>query len=247
MERPLSGKYSFKNKKLADTSVFFRFMCGQLCTFVPKLKNSGMNVIKKSQLLAIVIMLSTWACQSPAKSSTSKETNTNVSAEQDAGNQAIDMALYFDAALNGNFEVVQSAVKAGVDIEARNENGYSSLMLASYNGHQHIIKLLLENGANVDAVENLNRTALMFASTGPFTPAVELLIKAGANVNATDSHENWTPVMFAAGEGQLEVIKLLVANGADIAKVDVDGESALDFAKTNGHAETAKYLQSQLK
>ena len=186
------------------------------------------------------------SCQTPGKQSKSNEQSEAVTVEKEA-KPAVNMPAYFDAALNGGIEVVQKAIEDGVDIESRNENGYTALMLAGYNGHSHIIKLLIENGAVIDAVDGLNRTALMFASTGPFAPAVEVLINAGADVNAIDSHENWTPVMFAAGEGQLEVIKLLVANGADLSKVDTDGESALDFANANGHSETANYLQSKIK
>lgn len=204
-----------------------------------------MKGIKRSHLAGIAMMCLFISCQSPTKQTKSVEKDQPKPIEQQTTAPNINMATYFDAALNGNIEPVQNAIVKGVDMEARNENGYTALMLASYNGHHHIIKLLLENGAEIDAVDGLNRTALMFASTGPFAPAVDLLIKAGANVNAIDSHENWTPVMFAAGEGQLEVIKLLVANGADLSKVDIDGESALDFAKANGHAETANYLQSQ--
>ncbi|WP_430814278.1 ankyrin repeat domain-containing protein [Carboxylicivirga sp. RSCT41] len=200
----------------------------------------------KKLLWCLAIVAMTISCQSSGKQSKTKGQNEPSVAEREA-KPTINMAAYFDAALNGGIEVVQNAIKDGVDIEARNENGYTALMLAAYNGHHHIIKLLLENGAKIDAVDGLNRSALMFASTGPFAPAVEVLIKAGADVNAIDSHENWTPVMFAAGEGQLEVIKLLVANGADLTKLDTDGESALDFATANGHAETVKYLQAQLK
>ncbi|MCU4155160.1 ankyrin repeat domain-containing protein [Carboxylicivirga sp. A043] len=205
-----------------------------------------MKLIKKSRLLVIILLIG-FGCQSPTKQSQSENTVTPESAEQAIAKPAINMAEYFEAALNGNIDLVQKAIDSGVDIEARNENGYTALMLSGYNGHHHIIKLLLEHKPNIDAVDGLNRTALMFASTGPFEAAVEVLIKAGANVNAIDSHENWTPVMFAAGEGQLGVIKLLVANGADLNKVDIDGESALDFAQTNGHTEAAKYIQSQLK
>ena len=53
--------------------------------------------------------------------------------------------------------------------------------------------------------------------------------------------------MMAAAEGQLKVVQLLVANGADLTMVDVDGESALDFAKSKGHQEVAAYIQTLQK
>ncbi|WP_289053247.1 ankyrin repeat domain-containing protein [Carboxylicivirga marina] len=206
-----------------------------------------MNRNKKYYIGLIAIMCVGIACQSPNKNKTKQEESTEIQVSEGAKALQVNMANYFDSALNGNIEPVQEAVESGIDIESRNENGYTALMLAAYNGHHHILKFLIEKGAKIDAVESLNRTALMFACTGPFEQAVEVLIKAGADVNAIDGHENWTPVMFAAGEGQLQVIKLLVANGADLSKVDTDGESALDFAKSKGHTATIEYLQANMK
>ena len=53
--------------------------------------------------------------------------------------------------------------------------------------------------------------------------------------------------MMAASEGQLEVLKVLVSNGADLKMVDVDGESSLDFAKSKGHKAVADYIKTKLQ
>lgn len=87
----------------------------------------------------------------------------------------------------------------------------------------------------------------MFAATGPFVPTVEALLKAGSEPNRTEDQENWTAVMMAASEGQLEVLKVLMANGDDLKMVDIDGESVLYFAKANGHSEVVGYMESQTK
>jgi len=159
----------------------------------------------------------------------------------------VNMDQFFNAALEGDMVFIQNSLDQGVNVNAIDPDQRTALMLAAFNGHQPIVKLLLDKGADVKMVDNVNRTALMFASTGPFNATVVELINAGSDVNATDNHENWTPVMFAAGEGQLEVVKTLVANGADISMLDVDGESALDFAKSRGHQSVAAYLQSLSK
>ncbi len=54
------------------------------------------------------------------------------------------------------------------------------------------------------------------------------------------------PLMHAAAEGQLEVAKLLLENGADPSLKDIDGETAALFARNNGHTEVAGLIQSAL-
>ncbi len=116
-------------------------------------------------------------------------------------------------------------------------------MLASFNGYAEIVGLLLERGADIAARDVNGRTALMYASTDDFGDTVELLLEAGADPNATDAGEVWTPLMFAAGEGQMEVVRTLLDHGADAAMVDGDGDVAADHAVNRGHDEVAEVLR----
>ena len=50
--------------------------------------------------------------------------------------------------------------------------------------------------------------------------------------------------MFAAAEGQAEVIKVLLSHGAEIKITDKDGDMALDFAEKNGHQEAVTVLKT---
>jgi len=158
-----------------------------------------------------------------------------------------NQAFVFQAALDGDIQIIIDALESGLNPNALDENNRTAIMMASYNGHGDIVKLLIENGADVNAIDNVKRTALMYASSGPFTSTVSLLLNAGAKPNMTEKEQNWTAAMMAAAEGQLEVLKLLVASGADLNMVDVDGESAFQFAEANGHAETADYIKTQIK
>ena len=49
--------------------------------------------------------------------------------------------------------------------------------------------------------------------------------------------------MYAAAEGNRDVIKILLAHDADPSLEDDDGEIALNFAENNGHTETMKLLR----
>ncbi len=153
------------------------------------------------------------------------------------------ISAFMDAALNGNQQAVSKAINNQIDINIVNTDGNTALMLAAFNGHDEIIEILLKAKADVNKRNPDGRTALMFASTINKPSAVELLLKNGAEVNAYDGGEQWTPLMFAAGEGHTAVVDLLLANKANPKWLDTDDDSAADFAQRRGHTELAKKLQ----
>ncbi|MCY1720003.1 ankyrin repeat domain-containing protein [Prolixibacteraceae bacterium Z1-6] len=158
---------------------------------------------------------------------------------------SFDKTLIFQASLDGNIQIVQNALDKGFDTNSVDENKRTALMLAAYNGNTEIVKLLINQGAKVNSTDEIDRTALMYASTGPFVKTVITLLEAGAEPNLIEKEENWTAAMMAAAEGQLDVLKTLIAYGADLDMVDVDGESSLDFASSNGHTAVVEYIKSK--
>ena len=153
-------------------------------------------------------------------------------------------AWLIDDALEGNTKKVRLALENGVDVDAANDQGSTALMLAGFNGHKEIVGLLLDHGAGVDARDEVGRTALMYSASGPFPEIVRILLEKGADPNLSDKSENFTALMFAAAEGQAEVVRVLLLQGASFEKTDVDGETALDFARSNGHSEVVQLLEN---
>jgi len=154
-----------------------------------------------------------------------------------------NMEAFHDAALTGNIEIVKSLLEQGVDVNGKDLEGLTALMLSSFNGHTDIVKLLLDNGALIEARDKVGRTAIMFASTGPFPETVTLLLENDASVNAVDHGEHWTPLMHASAEGLFEIVKILLEYGADPSLIDIDGDTAASFALQNGHKDVVKLLE----
>lgn len=154
-------------------------------------------------------------------------------------------AALLEAAAAGDETVVREAVMMGADANVRGEEDRTPLMLAAYDGHTEIIGFLLDQGAQVDDFDSQGRTALMYASTGPFVETVELLLLWQADPNIADRDERFTALMHAAAEGQPEVVRALLNNGADPTATDIDGDTALDFAMQNGHQEAAVLLGAE--
>ena len=66
----------------------------------------------------------------------------------------------------------------------------------------------------------------------------------GANVNASDKNK-YTALLSAAGNGHLEIVKLLEASGADINAKNKFENTPLIWAALNGHLPVVKYLQAK--
>ncbi len=192
--------------------------------------------------MLVVFLITAVSCQVKH----SENQNNDESMTKDSLVVKMDTALIFQAALDGNYIVIEKALKDGFKANTMDENKRTLLMLASYNGHEDIVKKLLDSGADVNLTDNMDRTTLMFASSGPFVGAVSMLLKAGADVNKTEKEQNWTAAMMAATEGQLEVLKVLVSFGADLKKIDSDGDTALKFAEAKGYTEMVDFIKSQL-
>jgi ankyrin repeat protein len=71
---------------------------------------------------------------------------------------------------------------------------------------------------------------------------VKKLVVAGAEVNHRDE-DGWTPLHSAAEAGAHEVVRLLLAHGADPALETYDTDTPLAFA---ANAETARLLRRAL-
>jgi ankyrin repeat protein len=74
--------------------------------------------------------------------------------------------------------------------------------------------------------------------------AIALLVKKGADVNARAGWGNQpTPLMAAAGIGNLEIVNKLLEAGADPAAGDASGNTARDYAATHKKTEVLERLK----
>lgn len=71
-------------------------------------------------------------------------------------------------------------------VDDRDENGTTALMIASSKGQIQYVRELLSHGAEVNAQDLDNWTSLLCASKGGFLEIVELLIENGADIEQRD-------------------------------------------------------------
>jgi ankyrin repeat protein len=111
---------------------------------------------------------------------------------------------------------VRRLIRAGADVNARNDYGSTPLSEAAVSGNVKVIRWLLEAGAEVDGANADGQTPLMIVSRTSNVEAAKLLIRHGADVNRREQWRQQTPLMWAAAEGQPAMVELLIRHGADV-------------------------------
>ena len=77
------------------------------------------------------------------------------------------------------------------------------------------------------------------ATWGHCPEAVELLIAKGADVNAKSASDGRTALMQAAGDGHVELVRVLLDHGGDFETRDEAGRNAWTYAAMAGQQEIA--------
>ena len=133
-----------------------------------------------------------------------------------------------------------------INVELRNAQDESPLMLAAIKGNVQAVKALLERDADVNKT---GWTPLHYAaSTGndQQTDIVRLLLENYAYIDAP-SPNGTTPLMMAAQYGSAAVVQLLLQEGADPAIKNQLGLSATDFALRVSRMEVANDIAKAVR
>jgi len=114
-------------------------------------------------------------------------------------------------------EVINLLIDYGADINARNMKGETSLSIAVNKKKGALIDILLKNKAEINVVSDDGETPLFRAIYKSQLELAKELLGRGADptLNPSDP-KNGTALLWAAGSGDLELVKMLVNYGADI-------------------------------
>ncbi|XP_052861765.1 kinase D-interacting substrate of 220 kDa isoform X3 [Anopheles cruzii] len=128
-----------------------------------------------------------------------------------------------------------------LQVDDRDENNTTVLMLACGRGASHFAKELLARGADVQAQDLDNWSALHFAAKAGHVDIVELLLENGAELEQRDMG-GWTALMWGSYKGHTSVVALLLQRGADVQAHGNYHLNPLLWASGRGHTEIVRLL-----
>ncbi len=144
-------------------------------------------------------------------------------------------------ARTGSVAAVRALLAAGADVNRREPTEeQTALMWAVAQRHPAVVHVLLESGADVHARSRVKRKVI--------SRRLQSELKYGelGRSYGTDAEETriggFTPLLFAARQGDIESARLLLAAGATVNDTAPDGTSALVVATHSGHGTLAAFL-----
>jgi uncharacterized protein len=116
--------------------------------------------------------------------------------------------------VTGSVPMLEVLLPAGPDLTLRNRFGGVAVIPAAERGHVDYVRRVVQTGIDVDHVNDPGWTALLEA------------------------------VVYGDGSPRYqEIVRILLAAGADPGRADARGRTALDHARSRGHHEIVRILQ----
>jgi ankyrin repeat protein len=142
----------------------------------------------------------------------------------------------------GDADKLKRLLNAGVNIEARDVNGSTPILIATANNHTNIVKILLDAGANPNEKNRWQDTTLVWAAHFNNVEMAKLLVAKEAMLEYINGQ---TALHFACWRGDVNIVKYFLTIGADINKKDHDGMTPLAYALKDNKTAIVEHLKSQ--
>lgn len=188
-----------------------------------------------------------WEASPDAFSGLSKKPQNSLN--QPAPAFSADLARYgvpatpegmLEAAESGKRAAVAMLLDANIGTDARDNRGWTPLMMAAFNGRDEIVGLLAGQ-CDVNAQDLGGNSALHWAAFAGHLRCAQLLIRNQARI---DEYNNfgWTPLIQATVRNHPDIVRLLIDSGVNINAAADDGYTALHKAVTSENPEIARML-----
>jgi uncharacterized protein len=152
------------------------------------------------------------------------------------------------AATAGNHvAVVRALIARGADVNAQDDQRDSAFLLAGASGYTEIVRATLAAGADLKSTNRYGGTALIPACHHGHVDTVRLLLTTAIDVDHVNNL-GWTALLEAVilgdgGPAHSEIVRLLIARGANVNLADKQGATPLAHARERGQERVVKLLR----
>jgi len=146
----------------------------------------------------------------------------------------------FAAIRRGATRDVERLIANGASPNVKDAQGTPALMAAALFADADVVELLLKRGADPNLKDDSGATALMWAV--PNRDKVQHLLDRGAAVDAKSDTGRTALLVAASYPGTVDLLRLLLARGADLRAQDRVGTTALALAVRSADIDVVRFL-----
>jgi ankyrin repeat protein len=141
---------------------------------------------------------------------------------------------------NADAQAIRKSLDNGADVNARDAEGNTPLILASFYASPQCVALLIDKGADVNAANKAGATALIRAATSQ--EKTRLLVAAGVKVRVRTALGNTPLILAARRAGNSRTVRLLLEHGASATERNNVGISPVLAGAASGDVQTVRLL-----
>jgi ankyrin repeat protein len=151
------------------------------------------------------------------------------------------------AAYRNHLEAASLLIAAGADVNRQDRTRQSAYLISTSDGYLDLLRLTLANGADVHSTDSYNGTGLIRAADRGHVEIIRQLLKTPIKIDHVN-RLGWTALLEAVilgngGARHTEVVRLLVAAGANVNLPDRQGVTPLVHARQRGFDSMAAILE----
>jgi hypothetical protein len=150
--------------------------------------------------------------------------------------------IFFQSVRNNDINEIINLIDNGIDVNIKNNDGFTGLMLACINGHFDIVKLIVDKGADFSIANKDGNTGFHLACEYGHIEIIKVLIKQGMDINATNNEEA-TGLHIACEFGFLNIVKKLFDLGM---KLCITSRCDINNFQLVSSKEVINYLSNKL-
>ena len=143
-----------------------------------------------------------------------------------ASGEEKDEAMLLDAVRAGRLAEVRSML-GKADLEARDAQGRTALLLATHANNVEIARTLIDAGADVNAKDHIKDTPFLYAGAEGRDDILKLMLATGKAKLGDTNRYGGTALIPAAHHGHPTTVAILLQAGLDIDHVNNLGWTAL--------------------